>query len=796
MITPKDRHKDAAGKTLLIILLIFVCSTFAVFGQEKTPQSSLGTLLKPEQEETPKPTPEAKKPTRERKVEESNKSSIPQNTPNYSPEDYPAPPTVDYMKEAERFQREMKSGSQKQTNDAQRQMEQMQREAQAERERQQAIQNQVIQQQNDRLNSINEPLRENALESQKQDEAAKKIAAGQWKWIWLIPLFEILQVVGLGLIAFKYKVAKKSTVFMIAGLMAGLFVFLFITALNKGTLQNIGIQSSGWRLVGAAIGIIGIYAFAVGKLSTYIIVSLTPQSLPTKLLSVFGVGCSLIALYLFINAMTGYGSIGALFGLGVMFIGGILALVKGRKGSKEDLHGSARFADRQDFKEFENSVETGAFILAPAHPDGKHGKIALPRSLSVMHGLIFGGSGTGKTRGYFMANCAEVENTSLVVTDPKSELWKFTSGYHNKALKFAPTEPEASQCFNWIPLCNDARMSELCARALMTAGSTSNTDQFWIDSETAFLSAIFAHTATTKYPTPLTAYRLFTRQKPEELMQQLLHSPSYVAREQAIVFEQTDARIKGAIVPAIASRLQFMRDPSLQLFTSASLEAPNFGQLRRTPTAVYWCLREQDIARLRPLTSLFFTVLLEQIAGEEVPEGETSVPITAMLDEFANIGKIPDFETTISLARGRGVALWLGIQSLSQIKQTYGEHAAQTIMSNCATKVALHGLDYQTAEYVSKSLGEQTISHSSSSFNIGLSGGSIGSHAAKHRRPLLTPDEVMRIGENEAIARTSNKYPMRLYKGYYDAPPKTYPVTPSLAKVYVEETEVAEDLAL
>ena len=125
-------------------------------------------------------------------------------------------------------------------------------------------------------------------------------------------------------------------------------------------------------------------------------------------------------------------------------------------------------------------------------------------------------------------------------------------------------------------------------------------------------------------------------------------------------------------MPAIASRMQFMRDPNVQLFTSASLEAPYFGQLRRTPTAVYWCLREQDISRLRPLTSLFFTVLLEQIAGEEMLEDETAVPITAMLDEFANIGKIPEFETTISLARGRGIALWLGVLSLSQINQTYG----------------------------------------------------------------------------------------------------------------------------
>jgi type IV secretion system protein VirD4 len=741
------------------------------------------------QEEAPKPTPEAKTPSRERKVENVKKSATPSNTPieDYTiPQPQDLPPTVDYLKEAEKFQKKMEANSRRQTADAQRQIEQMQQESQAESERQQEIQNQMLQQQNDRLDAAVVQQRLDALESKRQEEAQKKIEAEQWKWIWLIPVFEFLQTVGLALIAFKYNVARKSIIAMIAGLGVCLLLYLVVITKLKIDLFPFGL----------IVGIISIYAYAAGKLSAYIIVSLLPKKIPVKLLAIFGIGISLIALYSLIDTKTGHGSIGALFGLGVIIIGGVMALTRGTKGSKEDLHGSARFAEKKDFKEFENPVENGAFILAPSHPDGRHGKVALPRSLSLMHGLILGGSGTGKSRGFFMPNCAEVENTSLVVTDPKSELWKFTSGYHNKSIRFAPTEPEASQCFNWIPLCTDARMSELCARALMTAGSTSNTDQFWIDSETAFLSAIFAHTATTKYPTPLTAYRLFTRQKPEELMQQLLHSPSYVAREQAIVFEQTDARIKGAIVPAIASRLQFMRDPNIQLFTSASLEAPNFGQLRRTPTAVYWCLREQDIARLRPLTSLFFTVLLEQIAGAEVPEDETAVPITAMLDEFANIGKIPDFEITQSLARGRGVALWLGIQSLSQLNQTYGNHAAQTIISNCATKVALHGLDYQTAEYVSKSLGEQTISHSSSSFNIGLSGGSIGSHAAKHRRPLLTPDEVMRIGENEAIARTSNKYPMRLYKGYYDVPPKTYPVTPSLAKVYVEETEVAEDLAL
>src|ERR1044071_4814428 len=111
--------------------------------------------------------------------------------------------------------------------------------------------------------------------------------------------------------------------------------------------------------------------------------------------------------------------------------------------------------------------------------------------------------------------------------------------------------------------------------------------------------------------------------------------------------------------------------------------------------------------------------MLEQIAGEEMAEGEPETPITMMLDEFANIGTIPDFATIISLARGRGVAIWLGIQSLTQLEARYGKANAQTILSNCATKIALHGLDVQTAEYVSRMLGDTTIVAQRISYNDG-----------------------------------------------------------------------------
>jgi type IV secretion system protein VirD4 len=471
---------------------------------------------------------------------------------------------------------------------------------------------------------------------------------------------------------------------------------------------------------------------------------------------------------------------------GVVIVTSIVMLIMGLRSARTpgrddsaSYHGSARFAteNEESTLTFPISLERGevpspgCFILGPAKK--KDHLVVLPLDLTRLHGLILGSTGTGKSRGFFMPNCAAVEDASIVVTDPKSELWKFTSGFHQRAMRYAPAEPDASLCFNWIPLCSDARMAELCARAIIESGNTASTDQFWIDAETAYLSAIFAHASTLDVPTPLTAYRLFTRQKPEHLLKQLQKSPSETAREQANIFSQTDARIKGAIVPAIAAKLQFLRDKEVARFTSASLKSPNFGEIRRQPTAVYWCLREQDITRLRPLTSLFFTVLLEHIAGEQIPEGAKGVPITMMMDEFANIGTIPDFATTLTLARGRGVAIWLGVQSLSQFEARYGRPNAQVIISNLSNKVALHGLDVTTAEYVSRMLGDTTVVAKRS--NLALSTGGIGvvRQQTEHRRPLMTPDEIMLIGENEAIVRSGNRRPMILPKMWYDQEPKT-----------------------
>jgi len=373
--------------------------------------------------------------------------------------------------------------------------------------------------------------------------------------------------------------------------------------------------------------------------------------------------------------------------------------------------------------------------------------------------LVVGPAGSGKSRAEFMPNCASATG-SFVVTDPKGELWEYTSGEQPHAWRFAPREPEQSRCCNWIPLCQDPRTADLLAAAAMQTDRPGGGDPFWPLAEAQVCSALFAHTASLGVPTPATAYALLT-QGPRGLLAALRESPALGARQCAAMLGDLRVELLASIVLGVSNKLAWLKEPAVQRFTSAELTAPDFRILAQQPTAVYWVLHEQDVALLQPLSSLFFTLLLDQLGSAKLPE-----PVLLMLDEFANLGVLPRFPTTISVARGRGLALILGVQALSQLEGLYGRHGAETIRVNCMTKVVLHGLDYRGAEEISHSLGEQTVQHQ----QIGSDDRWNEQHVC---RPLLTADEVRRLDADDMLVLVGNRHPARVRKQWYTAAPST-----------------------
>jgi type IV secretory pathway TraG/TraD family ATPase VirD4 len=449
----------------------------------------------------------------------------------------------------------------------------------------------------------------------------------------------------------------------------------------------------------------------------------------------------------------------------IFLTGGLM--ITGPAPAKPTTHGSAGWARRGDLQGLllgrRRSLPPGALALAPY---GAFAQLALPPAQAMQHTLVIGPSGSGKTRSVFMPNAAWATG-SVLCTDPKAELWMHTSGLHSIAWRFAPREPEASCCCNWIPWCRDPRLANLLAAAAMQTDADHHEQQFWKLSDLQLCAALFAHTAYQAIPTPASAYALLEL-GPRELMATLAQSPARTARVAARTMGELKAETLAGIVLAVSNKLAFLDDERIARFTSADIRPLDFRLLLERPVAAYWVLHEADVARLAGLSAVFFTLLLDQLTQKRGP-----VPVTLLLDEFANIGHLPHFPTTITVARGRGLALVLGVQALAQLDALYGHEGADTIRTNCATKVVLHGLDYPSAEQVSRLLGEWTVQQEYTSRkpeSLLVTSRSYSEHQTARR--LLTADEVRRLGQDELLIVSGNRKPVRTGRWFWDRPPQ------------------------
>ncbi len=442
-------------------------------------------------------------------------------------------------------------------------------------------------------------------------------------------------------------------------------------------------------------------------------------------------------------------------------------------------HGSAGFGEVANNPDLVfqagDLLPPGAIYLAP-HPDSGKYYVALPREMAVLQTLLLGPNGSGKTRSIIMPSIAWTP-TSFVCTDPKGELWEMTSGFHQHVRRYAPTEPDASECLNWIPFCRtDARLADSLARAIIESGQTKRTDQFWLDGEAAILSALFAHTAEQPEPTPATAYGILTSVPTgNALITTLQQSPSPIARELIAAAAKASEKVRGDMLTSVIARMRWMTDEKIKRFTSASVQPPDFKELRHHPVGVYWVMHERDLGYLRPLSALFFTLVLDQLSEGKLSDNPT--PVTLFLDEFANIGVIQGFDSIITIARGRGLAFVVCVQALSQIRALYGPERGETIIVNLRSKLILPGITGQSAEEISRDLGDTTttvrrVARTASPSQLGFSR---TYSESDHRRRLLTSDEVRRLGENKGdpdmIAIITNRRPLYLWRYWYNAEP-------------------------
>ena len=409
------------------------------------------------------------------------------------------------------------------------------------------------------------------------------------------------------------------------------------------------------------------------------------------------------------------------------------------------------------------------------------------RSLNV---LVIGGSGAAKTRGYVKPNILEA-NTNYVITDPKMEVLTDTGGYLKKngydVRVLNLVNLEQSDGYNPFCYLRDEKDALKLVNTLIQATTpkgSHESDPFWTKSETALLQAIIlmlyqeapAYEQNFSMVMRVLEYAEVREDDDEYispldlLFKAMEHEhPESVALRQYKVFKQAAGKTAKSILISCGARLAPFDIKELRdLMSYDELELDTLGDRK---TALFLIMSDTDSTFnfvIAMLQSQLFNLLCDKADDEY--GGKLPVHVRCLLDEFANIGQIPQFEKLIATIRSREISASIILQSQSQLKAIYKD-AAEIILDNADSTLFLGGRG-KNAKDISENLGRETID----SFNTSENRGTQVSHGLNYQKlgkELMTQDEIAVMDGGKCILQLrgvrpffSDKYDITQHPNY------------------------------
>lgn len=486
------------------------------------------------------------------------------------------------------------------------------------------------------------------------------------------------------------------------------------------------------------------------------------------------------------------------FGIGIAVIGLVVLipflLGGGQRGGKTtDAHGSAKFAQARDIKPLLTSKqrqesrkpqrrqEAGEPSPSSLMLGTYRGKaVVLDEETLETHALMVAPTGAGKTSCVILPGLLREEGRrSLFVIDPKQELIKKSAGYiaqNHEVWVFAPNDSARSHRYNplaFIETLDDAR--DFAMSWIQNTGVSK--EPFWDRAAELLITATILHLRTCEPDAPFSRLaKIFGGMSFEQIQALLKNSKNETAKEMATSFlsnMEKNEKLIGSVLTDIANRFFMLFSPEIQAATAEN--DIDFNAMADQPVALYLSIPFDDAERLRPLSATFIMQMMRTWIrrADREPSGQLPRPIGCYLDELANAGRIPHFESYISTLRSKRVGLLMAIQAFSQLDEVYGPAGKETIISNSRTKLLLPGAGLEECEYFSKLTGQTTTIAKSQSKNMRgmIFADSESFNKSETARPLMTPDEVRTMAEG-AILMVSGRLPAVLVQSspYFKSP--------------------------
>ena len=393
--------------------------------------------------------------------------------------------------------------------------------------------------------------------------------------------------------------------------------------------------------------------------------------------------------------------------------------------------------------------------------------------------LVVGGSGSGKSASYVIPNAYQLLG-SYVFTDPKGELYDKTAGYFKakgydiKVLNLV--KPQNSDGFNPLMHINNEIDVDVIANTIVKGQKSgdSNSDPYWDDMAEMLLKALIYYLLATRpkeeqnLASCAELVRAANNSGGENLLTELISKLPYdhPARMFYKSIEIAPEKTYGSILSSLQSKLGKFDSKEIAELTSTN--TIDFKEIGERKTVVY-IISSDTHSAYDFLLTIFFSQMIQQLYdhADEIG-GALRIPVFFILDEFVNIGKIPDFDKKISTSRSRKISFSIILQNLDQLEAVYKE-SHETIMGNCDTHIFLGSNSQKTVEYFSKALGEKTITRESNSINRDNKGWKTGRNDSEQimARALLTPDELRRLDNDLCIIYEKGIKPIKAQKYYY-----------------------------
>jgi len=388
------------------------------------------------------------------------------------------------------------------------------------------------------------------------------------------------------------------------------------------------------------------------------------------------------------------------------------------------------------------------------------------------------GSGAGKSASYVIPNACQLLG-SYVFTDPKGELYDKTAGYLEangyqiKVLNLV--RPQNSDGYNPLLHIKNEIDVDVIANTIVKGQNTGNSsDPFWDDMAEMLLKALIYYLKAVRPPEEQNLagcselVRAANSNGGDNLLTNLISQLPYdhPARMNYKSIEIAPEKTYGSILSSLQSKLG--KFDSREIAELTSTNTIDFEEIGSKKTAVY-VISSDTHAAYDFLLTIFFSQMIQQLYDfADENGGALPVPTYFILDEFANIGKIPDFDKKISTSRSRKISFSVILQNLDQLEAVY-DKAYETIMGNCDTHLFLGSNSQKTVEYFSKALGEKTIYRESESVNKDRADWKQGKSVSEQNmaRALLTPDELRRMDVDECIIYEKGLKPIKANKYYY-----------------------------